>query len=339
MNKQNSSRPPTIITVAQEARVHPSTVSRALSDDPLIRGGVAAPTRDKVAEVARRLGYRRNRVGVSLRTGRTGVIGVLVPRITDIVVALAYEGLDAEARARGYVTLIGNTLDNPRTRKERIDQLVDYGADAIMFSDGHLDDEPPAGSYPVPVLPFMRSCGHQAGVSAVDDADGGAQAARHLLGLGHRSIAVVAGPTSVSTARDRTRGFIEELDACGINIASDRVVRSAFDVASGKAAAAQLLSQGLAPTAIFAVNDFAAIGVMAAARGQGLSVPGDISVVGFNDIPMAGELPIPLTTVRSPLRDAGVAAAHVAVAAIGGETLAHTLLATHLIVRESTAPP
>lgn len=339
MDNQHSSGPPTIVTVAQEAGVHPSTVSRALSDDPRIRGGVAAPTRDKVAEVARRLAYRRNRVGASLRTGRTGVIGVLVPRITDIVVALAYEGLDAEARARGYVTLVGNTLDDPRTRKERIDQLFDYGVDAIMFSDGHLDDEPPAGSYPVPVLPFMRSSGHQAGVSAVDDADGGAQAAQHLLGLGHRNIAVVAGPTSVSTARDRTRGFIEELDACGINIASDRIAKSTFDVASGKAAAARLLAQGLAPTAVFAVNDFAAIGVMAAARSQGLSVPGDISVVGFNDIPMAGELPIPLTTVRSPLRDAGAAAAQVAVAAIGGETLAHTLLATHLIVRESTAPP
>ncbi len=338
MDTERRSGPPTIVTVALEAGVHPSTVSRALSDDQRVRGGVAAGTRDKVAEVAQRLGYRRNRVGARLRTGRTGVIGVLVPRITDIVVALAYEGLDAEARARGYVTLVGNTLDDPRIRKERIGQLLDHGVDAIMFSDGHLDDEPPAGPYPVPVLPFMRSSGQQAEVPRVDDTDGGVQAARHLLDLGHRRIAVVAGPTSASTARDRTQGFIEALCSRGISIDSDRITGSTFDVTGGKAAAARLLSQGLAPTAIFAVNDFIAIGVMAAARDRGLSVPDDISVVGFNDIPLAGELPIPLTTVRSPLRDAGAAAARVAVAAIGGETMAPASLATHLIVRESTAP-
>lgn len=97
MDTERRSGPPTIVTVALEAGVHPSTVSRALSDDQRVRGGVAAGTREKVAEVAQRLGYRRNRVGARLRTGRTGVIGVLVPRITDIVVALAYEGLDAEA--------------------------------------------------------------------------------------------------------------------------------------------------------------------------------------------------------------------------------------------------
>jgi len=96
MSTERRSGTPTIVTVAREAGVHPSTASRALSDDERIRGGVAASTRDKVAEVAQRLGYRRNRVGASLRTGRAGVIGVLVPRITDIAVALAYEGLDAD---------------------------------------------------------------------------------------------------------------------------------------------------------------------------------------------------------------------------------------------------
>lgn len=337
MGTRSRSGAPTIVTVAREAGVHPSTASRALSDEQRIRDGVAVVTRERVVDVAQRLGYRRSRAGASLRTGRAGVIGVLVPRITDIVVAMAYEGLDEEARAHGYVTLIGNTLDDPRTRQERILQLLDHGVDAIMFSDGHLDEEPRSTSYPVPVLPFMRSCGGQTGMAAVDDADGGAQAARHLLDQGHRQIAVVAGPATASTARDRVRGFVDELSRRGVGIDSGHIGKSTFDVAGGKAAANRLLSRVSAATAIFAVNDFTAIGVMAAARARGLSVPHDVSVIGFNDIPLAGELPIPLTTVRSPLRDAGAAAAQVAVAAIEGESTVPALLATQLIVRESSA--
>lgn len=329
----------TIVTVAREAGVHPSTASRALSRDPGIRQGVAAATRARVEAVAERLGYRRNRVGVSLRTGRTGVIGVLVPRITDIVVALAYEGLDARAREAGFVTLISSTRDELRTRVERIEMLLDHGVDAILFSDGHLDEPSGAGDLPVPVLPFMRSAGDRAPVVALDDADGGRQVARHLLELGHTDIGVVAGPLATSSARNRVQGFTDEMARAGIRLPAGRSVHCAFDIEGGKEATAALLAGASAPTAVFAVNDVTAIGAMSAARSRGFAVPHELSVVGFNDTPLAAELPVPLTTVRSPLREAGAAAAEAAVEAIAGREPGHRVLPLELLVRSSTAAP
>lgn len=326
---------PTIVTVAREAGVHTSTASRALSSDPKVRAGVAETTRTRVEEAAARLGYRRNRMGAGLRTGRAGVIGVLVPRITDSVVALLYEALDAAARQAGYVTLIGNTLEDPDIRHERILQLLDHGVDAVVFCDARLDESAGPG-YRVPVLPVMRSSATACGTPRAADFDGGRQAAAHLRELGHHRIGVVAGPATASTARDRAAGFIAELSDAGIDLGADDIVHCAFDVSSGKGAAAALLDRPQPPTAIFAVNDLTAIGVMAAARGCGLSVPGELSVVGFNDIPLAAELPIPLTTVRSPLTQAGRLAAEVAIAAIAGEERELEPLPTELVVRETT---
>ncbi len=212
--------------------------------------------------------------------------------ITDIVVALAYEGLDAVARARGYVTLVANTVDDPARRHERILQLLDHGVDAVLHSDAHSGDLSTERSYGVPVLPFLRSAGERGGPT-VDDVDGGRQAARHLLDLGHRHIVVVAGPAFASTARDRVRGFPDELGRGGVTVPERWVVTSSFDLARGKAAPTLLLEQVRPPTAVFAVNDFTAIGTMAAARARGLAVSEDVSVVGFNDIPLAGESSVP----------------------------------------------
>lgn len=329
----------TIVTVAREAGVHPSTASRALSGDPATRDGVAAATRTRVEDAAGRLGYRRNRVGASLRTGRTGVIGVLVPRITDIVVALAYEGLDARAREDGYVTLVSGTQEDLRTRAERIEMLLDHGVDAILFSDGHLDEPPAEDAWPVPVLPFMRTAGDRRPVVALDDADGGRQVARYLLGLGHTDLGVVAGPEATSSARDRARGFTDELARAGIRLAPGRSVHCAFDVEGGKEATARLLEGAGAPTAIFAVNDVTAIGAMSVARARGFAVPQQLSVVGFNDTPLAAELPVPLTTVRSPLRAAGAAAAEAALEAVAGREPGRRVLPLELVVRGSASAP
>lgn len=337
MTGEPDHRPPTLLDVARHLGVHASTVSRALSTDPRVSAGVASGTRARVLDAAQELGYRRNRAGASLRTGRTGIIGVLVPWITDIAAALVYEAFDCAAGERGYVTLIGSTREDLAGRDQRIGRLLDHGVDAIVHCDGHLDERSQR-DFAVPVLPFMRARGTRPPVCSADDEDGGRQVAVRLAELGHRHVGVVAGPVTASTAVDRTAGFVREWRRRGLPLPPDAVAVCGFDVASSKDVARRLLSARPRPTAVYAVHDLAAVGVMAAAREAGLVVPEELSVIGFNDIPVAAELPVPLTTIRSPLAEAGAATLEAVLSALGGIDPTPVRLPVTLVVRESCAP-
>jgi LacI family transcriptional regulator len=324
----------TLTTIASMAGVHPSTASRALSDTPV---GISSDTVKRVRKIAGDLGYIRDITGASLRTGRTRMIGVLVPRLTDVVLAQIYESIDEAASAAGYNAVVANTRDAPEVQNMRLQGLLSRKVDGLIVGDSR------AGSQVVerlarlgtPYTLVMRRLGEHPSVST-DDLEGGRLAAEHLLELGHTRVGVVAGDPLTSTGRERTLGFTRTYEQAGIHIPDDYVVSSSFDTATGRAAGDRLLSLDPIPTAVFAVNDFTAIGVMGALRDRGLQVGLDVALVGYNDISIAAQLTVPLTSVQSPLREMGRRSVEMLLDRIAGEETASVRLTPTLVTREST---
>lgn len=298
--------PPTIHDVARRAGVSTSTVSRAL-DPRLPRSRSAAA--DRVRQAAEELGYTPHSVASSLRRRGTSTIGVLVPRLSDTVMAIAYEELAAACSRRGYFAIVATTHDDAETQGSAAQSLLQRQVDGLVLTTARLGD---------PYLARLRSQGvrhalalRTDGVSPSalgDDELGGYLATRHLLDLGHRRIACVAGPSYASSSTGRRDGYLRALREQGIEPDPGLVRASAFSMEAGEDAGTTLLSTAEPPTAVFAINDNTAIGVLSAAHKLDLAVPADVSVVGYNDIPLAGRLPLPLTTMRVPFHDIAASA-------------------------------
>ncbi|MFF3467324.1 LacI family DNA-binding transcriptional regulator [Streptomyces sp. NPDC001984] len=325
----------TLAVVAERAGVHISTVSRALTPGAT---GVSAATAVRIRALAAELGYQRDPAAAALRTRRSRVFGVLVPRLTDFVLARIYEGLDAAAAEQGYNTFVANTTDDPALRRERLEELLARRVDGIVLGDARLDGDDLVKTLADRNIPYVlvsrRLKGHLS--VTTDDLLGGRLAAEHLLELGHRHVGVVAGEPYASTGVERTTGFVRRYAKAGLPVPPDYVLASRFDTAGGHTAGAALLKLNPRPTAIFAVNDTAAIGVIGALRECGLRPGADVAVVGYNDIPVAADMPVPLTTVHSPMFDMGCQAMALLLQRLKGEPVRSKRLHPHLVVRAST---
>lgn len=288
----------TLRDVAEESGVSVSTVSRILDD----RGTPSrTATATRVRAAAERLGYRRNVFASNLRRGATGTIGVLVPRLTDAVMALMFEAIERAARRQGYFAAVATCGDDTDEERRATETLLDRGVDGLMLATARLDDSLPASlrERGIPHVLVLRTDGVSPSALG-DDETGGYLAARHLLDLGHRDIAVVTGPWFTSSGRDRLRGAQKALAEAGVALVEDRIISTGYGVDAGAVAGDALLSAEQRPTAIFAANDNLAIGIIGAAHALGI-VPGrDVSIVGYNDIPLASRLPTPLTSVATP---------------------------------------
>ncbi len=298
-NKKLGSKPVTLQDVAKAAGVSISTVSRVLDERlPPSR----SKTAERVRQIAQELGYRRDVMASSLRRGGTGTIGVLVPRLSDVVMALLYEAIFRAAEKHGYFAIVATCGDDPVQEKLAAESLLDRRVDGLILATSRLDDNLPKELrlQNVPHALVLRTDGISR--SAIgDDEQGGYLATRHLIDLGHRNIGLIAGPNFTSSARDRLSGFRRAMEEAGLPIHEDWIRESGFGIESGEREGLKLLSQEHRPTAIFAINDELAIGVMAAAHHLGLALGKDLSLVGYNDIPLAARLPIPLTSVHIPI--------------------------------------
>lgn len=332
----SSSSRPTLVTIAEHLGVHYSTVSRALSPDPAVRRTVSDATVERVERAASELGYVSNRIGASLRTGRSHALGVLVPHTSEWVVGTVYEGIDATASELGYVTFVANTFDDEGTRQARIRRLSQWGVDAILYSDSRVDAEDldPVGG--VPCWPIIRR-GREDHSFRVDDAAGGRLVAGHLIESGYRDAAVICGPKDMSTFRDRATGFVDEYVRLGGQVGADRIIDSDLSIESGRREAGRLFDTDR-PSAIFALHDPLALGVYVAAAERGLRIGTDVGVVGYNDVEMSAQLPVPMTSVNWKCRDLGVTIAHNAVARIEGRTETAKPPTPVLVPRASTKP-
>jgi LacI family transcriptional regulator len=323
--------------VAERAGVHLSTVSRILNQPP---HASASATARRVRAVARELGYQHDPVAASLRSGRTQTIGVVMPRLSDTVVATIYESIEETAAASGYHTLLVGTRDVSRSQERQAELLLSRRVDGLLLGACHLDDQLPQrldardAAY---VIVVRRSRAHAS--VTIDDELGGYLATRHLIEQGHARVAMVSGPSTISTAYDRVQGYRRALQEAGIATAPDLVVETGCDVEAGRRAAEAWLAMEEKPTAAFAVTDYAALGVMGRYRDAGLQVGRDLALVGYHDIAVSSELPVPLSSVRTPLEELGRLATEQLLGRLGGEVVTTATLTPSLQVRASSTQP
>lgn len=332
---------PTLADVAREAGVTHATVSNVLSG----RVPVAAATRSRVEAAIAALGYEPNLVARSLVSRRTMLLALIVPRITNpfyAEVALELEGRMADHE---YHLVICNTRNNPVEGRSQLQRLSRRWVDGAIVMPGGVDaaDVDAASRRGLVVVPCLwAEEPRQPAVPGVDldFAAGGALAATHLLGLGHRRIGmIVEGRPDGSIAHVyRAAGFRAALAQAGVEVPPAWHVTGDGTLDGGRTAADMLLRQPNRPTAIFATNDLMALGVIEAAFDRGLPVPAALSVVGFDDIPLAHHVRPRLTSVTMPRQGLVASALHLLLPTLGGERLApeRVLIAPFLVPRDST---
>ncbi|NJD28036.1 MAG: LacI family transcriptional regulator [Chloroflexi bacterium] len=328
----------TIRTIADELGVHPSTVSRALREDESRK--ISAATRARVLATAEALGFRPNPVASSLRTKKTRTVGLLIPRLADVVLARMFEGAEDRARQLGYQAITTSTRDEPGSERKLAEGLLERRVDGLILATSTTGDPYPdeLERRRIPFVLLNRSSRDHPCVRG-DDELGGYLATRHLIAKGHRRIALIAGPPELSTTALRRQGFERALAENDLHSDARLVMSSSLEPQGGFDAGTQLLARPDRPTAVFAVNDATAVGVMAAARDLGIRLPDDLAVCGYNDSDLSGLLPIPLTSIALPLRDMGRAAVDLLLARLTGQAAESVVLAPRLIARESTSRP
>tara|TARA_B100000683_G_scaffold276283_1_gene329701 strand:- start:416 stop:1438 length:1023 start_codon:yes stop_codon:yes gene_type:complete len=331
----------TIREVAERVGVHPSTVSRVLN--PVTRGRITPAVVDKVITVANELGYRPNQAARGLRTNRTSTIGVLIPDITNPLFPPIIRGIEDGLGANGYTAILGNTDNIVSREMDAVATMRARQVDGLILATARRDD-PLIAEFLKDRLPvvLVNRTADADGVSSIvnDDVLGISLAVRHLKELGHRRIAHIAGPQTLSTGNARREGFLSVMGAKELLSEQKLVVETnAFSEDEGLRAAAQLISDGQEFTAIVAANDLLALGAYEAIADAGLSCPGDISVTGFNDMPFVDRLSPPLTTIRIPHYELGREAARRLIELIEtpDSPARATTLRPELIVRGSTA--
>ncbi|MEU8261752.1 LacI family DNA-binding transcriptional regulator [Micromonospora sp. NPDC048999] len=328
----------TITAIAQEAGVSVPTVSRVLNG----RSDVAPDTRERVEELLRHHGYRRRG---SRTTRRANLVDLVFNDLDSPWAVEIIRGVEDVSHAAGVGTVVSAIHRQSHSTRQWLQNLRTRASDGVIVVTSHLSSPVQAQlrRLDVPVVVV-----DPAGVPATDVPSvgatnwaGGLAATEHLLGLGHRRIGFVTGPTHLLCSRARLDGYRAALEAAGVPLDERLVQPGDFYHASGFAAGAALLDLDDPPTAIFAASDQMAFGVYEAVRRRGLRVADDVSVVGFDDLPEAQWASPPLTTVRQPLAEMGRLAARTVLRLAQGEEIEspRVELATALVVRDSCAAP
>jgi len=329
----------TIRTVAEEADVSPATVSRVFNDT----APVEESTRERILEVADRLGYVPNATARSLSLKETQAFGVLLPFLTGEYFPEVIRGLDQAAREENRLLTLSSSHHTSEDLRRalasmhgRIDGLV-LMPPRLHPSDyeEHLPEEVPV------VLLNARPEGHDYSVLSLDNHEGGRLATRHLIAQGHERIAIITGDPTNYEARQRLKGYRTALEEAGGMYAEDYVVEGAFTRASGKEAMRTLLDVRPRPTAVFASNDYMAMGAIRVLQKTGHEVPADVSVVGFDDLPSARHFTPALTTVDARMVELGTEALSLLMERCEGRSTERHVqyLEPRLQVRASTAAP
>jgi LacI family transcriptional regulator len=326
--------------VARDARVSLSTVSRVVNGYPHINEA----TRHRVQDAMGRLGYVAYVPARALARGRSEVLGLLTQEVANAFSYAVISGIDEAASALDYDFLLCTTHARREKEAEYVARLSHGMVDGllIILPRGLPDyvEQLKGEAFPFVLLDYDADAPGCSVVNATNRS-GTRLAIDHLISLGHQRIGFITGRPDVGAAVERLAGFREAMAEAGLRVMDADVVQGDFLESRGHDAALELLTGGSPPTAIFASSDSAALGVMRAARGLGLSLPRDLSVVGFDDIPEAAFVTPGLTTVRQPLRQMGTAAVRLLIGRLEdpARPAERVVMETELIVRESTAPP
>ena len=322
--------------VARSAGVSHQTVSRVLNGHP----GVRPQTRARVLDVIAELGYRRNSAARALVTSRSGTIGVLTPRSAHFGPVSTLIAVEVAARRAGLFVSVASLQDyDADSVTASLDHFLDQGADGIIaiapVPEAVASASALAAQVPMVLVAAGTPPGSGYATASVDQELGARLATRHLLELGHSDIAHLSGPRDWLDAAARRRGWEDELRRAGLPVPA--VLEGDWTAQSGVAAGQQWLAEG-PPAAVFTGNDLMALGLVHAFAEAGLQVPGDVSVVGFDDVEGAAHYLPPLTTVRQDLLALGDSCVQLLLDALAGHELtAGVVLAPQLVERRSTA--
>ncbi|MBN1937257.1 MAG: LacI family DNA-binding transcriptional regulator [Anaerolineae bacterium] len=332
---------PTIRDVAKRAGVAPITVSRVTNNS----ANVSAETRTRVESAIQELGYRPNRLARSLRLKRTHTLALVVTDITNPFWTTVVRGVEDVAQKSGFNVILCNTDESEEKQDQYLDVLLQKQVDGILLV--------PACTNPklckwiqeltTPIVVLDRRVPSVQVDMVRGDSEGGAyQLVQYLLSLGHRRIAVLSGPKEISTAKDRIAGYCRALTEMGLEIRTDWIRYGEFERASGHEMTQQVLAISPRPTALFAANNFIAIGALSALHDAGLTVPEDMSMVAFDDLANGQVVEPFLTVADQPAYEMGKQAAELLLARLSGSALGgcqEILLPVKVIVRRSSGPP
>ncbi|MBV9280233.1 MAG: LacI family DNA-binding transcriptional regulator [Chloroflexi bacterium] len=329
-----------LAAIARAAGVSIPTVSRVVNGRP----DVAPATRERIQQVIADQGYVVNRAARALRGGRIGLIDVLTQRLDTEYSLEMLRGIEDAVEDTEYRMVLAATYYESRRERQWLAKLLANPSDGVILilGDGQSRQLVELRSHGIPFVVVDHRGELEADTPAVGATNwlGGRTATEHLLQLGHRRIGYIGGPPTYGCEQARQAGYRAALQAAGIPAEPCLMRSTTFRADGGYQQARALLDLADPPTAIFAANDLQATGVYRALRERDIAIPGGMSVVGFDDVPLASLLSPPLTTVRQPLPEMGRAAVNMLVRLIDGETLRppRVELATSLVLRGSCAP-
>ena len=292
--------------VARRAKVSIATVSRVLNHSDK----VVPETRAAVEQALRDLSYRPSRVARRLRmnNGRAHLVGLIIPDIQNPFYAEIARGVEDAAYAAQYALLLCNSDENPEKERFYLDVMRDESVDGIVLPPFDETDAAVAEIIRtgIPVVCVDRSLAKEkTDLVEVDNYRGAREAMAHLFAKGHKQIGLIEGRSQVSTSRERRRGYLDALAEHGIAVRKELMRAGDFKQESGRVLAHELLELRKPPTALFVCNNLMTVGALAGLHQKGLRVPGDVAVVGFDDIPWAEALDPPPTVVRQPAHEVG----------------------------------
>jgi LacI family transcriptional regulator len=331
----------TIRQVAQEAGVSIQTVSRVLNSRP----DVSPETRQKIQAIINRLGYQPNAIARGLASRRSRTLGLITADFGDYFLNQVVNGAECVARAHNYFFMLGSTECRAGNQPEYIRLLTERHVEGVLFAraskgsyESHLRTLLQSG------VPVVSASFHVPDekliVVDVDNVDGGRQATQCLIDHGHRRIAMITGPKNWKAQQDRSKGFYLSLQAAGLPVEPGLVAEGDWYFESGYHAMQAILKRRLPFTGLFAQSDEMAIGALRALREAGLRVPQEVSLVGYDDLPISRFIDPPLTTISQPMREVGEIAAGLLIQEIeqpGSVQQKEGLLKTELILRNSCA--
>jgi DNA-binding LacI/PurR family transcriptional regulator len=325
--------------IARAAKVSHATVSRALRDSPLVN----QETADRIRQIARGMGYRPSAVARSLVTKKTNTLGVVVTSIADPFIAEIVSGIEEMANDHGYSVFLANSNADPDREVKVVQSFHERRVDGIVVTASRVGALylPRLAELQAPiVLINNQHPGQFAHSVRIDNIIASREATQHLIQLGHRRIAYLGDQSGFQSDTERFTGYRQALELADLPFRPELVAHGDGKAEGGLPAMEKLLALPQPPTAVFCYNDMSALGALRAIRARGLSVPGDVSLVGFDDLFIASYTQPMLTTIRQPKRQMGRMAMEILLKLFAGSTAQTNLkVQGELIVRESTAPP
>ena len=337
--RNKSARPISIKDIARMADVSHSTVSRALSNSPLI----SAQTTEKIRRIAEQSRYRASAVARSLVTRSTRTVGIVVTTIADPFAAGVVDGIEDAAGEFGFSVFLANSNADPEREIRVVRSFEERRVDGVIVTSSRAGAfyAPMIEQLNVPIVLLNNQHPSEYVQSVmIDNVAASVHATSYLVEIGHRKIAYLGDRYGEQSDAERFRGYRQALEKAGLPFRPEFVALGDGKPEGGMKAMAQLLALAEKPTAVFCYNDMSALGALRQARSAGLQVPGDLSLIGFDDLYISQYTQPALTTLRQPMRQMGRMAMETLLQWLQGSASSHSIkVAAELVLRESTAPP